>query len=788
MTVTSLWTALDEASCGKAVGIDDFTLRTSDDSKPTVLAVDLSIWIVEALSSTALCSFNEDPAVYLVYQRSAKLLRLGLGLVFVLEGKRRVHSSDSNELRQRRSGSQFWSSTQRCASLLRLMGVPVVEAEAEGEALCALLNAMGICDGVISNDGDCLLFGAKVVYCKFTVENLENRQVIKYDASKLSVSVEKEYDSSGSNESMALSREDLISFALLTGSDMTGSGVPHVGYKKAINLLHALKKLKHRPDNRTCLDELLKWGDELSEQVSITNGEFCMQCDDDGPSTIKERCCSICLHPGDKLHHEKNGCIKCGTEAGEGCFVVTAKEKFVLSIKAKVMKMSAFANHDIVNEYFSPNGNHLPKGLPDLRGGFNASPKVTELLSTSLIVKGHTEATSKEYIGETLPPLLARLELWKDQRNKYAAIKQQQFKPFPLQIEKECVKDFTPCYEIKWSLDVGDEGKLEFTTLESQSLLQQSKHSSMCKAFHQEDRRKRQEQDRHKHFIGQKPNAHKRRLMYAKQRENNFSKSRKPSKGKRRERNFAGGSTTMSRQEPRSRLPTISEHNHDVQMLMQSIPGIAQADEESDEELDIQSEADPNDEFDRLEPFDENERNADSDKYNYVNSPIQESGLYNGFESSMGLIDTMHRTGNRWKSDHSDRNHHDFTKYVKSVNANSYLEATMDFHDRKTTYDESYDSGLQFDSRYFAEDYLCTSFNDPYHSHEALRNEIFSADAEAHRMVNYDMITTGYENNTAHGLSHHNSMPVLTPSKKLFVNLGIQVEVTPIVSRRWREE
>ena len=46
MTVTSLWTVLDEAGCGTCVGVDNFELRGRGDKpeQQTTLAVDLSIW------------------------------------------------------------------------------------------------------------------------------------------------------------------------------------------------------------------------------------------------------------------------------------------------------------------------------------------------------------------------------------------------------------------------------------------------------------------------------------------------------------------------------------------------------------------------------------------------------------------------------------------------------------------------------------------------------------------------------------------------------------------------
>ena len=90
--------------------------------------------------------------------------------------------SSGDKFRKRRGGAPFWTACQRCEEMLQYIGVPVVRAKAEGEALCALLNQKGIVDAVISNDGDCLLFGAKVLYTKFSIDNLEQSRVMRYDA------------------------------------------------------------------------------------------------------------------------------------------------------------------------------------------------------------------------------------------------------------------------------------------------------------------------------------------------------------------------------------------------------------------------------------------------------------------------------------------------------------------------------------------------------------------------------------------------------------------------------
>jgi flap endonuclease GEN len=79
------------------------------------------------------------PAIYLAYTRAMKLLSLGVKLVIVIEGKRRLRRTDEPDaFRKRRAGTAFWQACKACEQMFECLGVPVVKAKAEGEALCAL--------------------------------------------------------------------------------------------------------------------------------------------------------------------------------------------------------------------------------------------------------------------------------------------------------------------------------------------------------------------------------------------------------------------------------------------------------------------------------------------------------------------------------------------------------------------------------------------------------------------------------------------------------------------------
>ncbi|GFE52664.1 flap endonuclease 1 [Babesia ovis] len=110
--------------------------------------------------------------------------------------------------------------------LLRLMGVPVIEAEEEAEAQCAYLVKQGLADAVGTEDADALVFGCGVLLKNLTASN---KKILKVDLPKVL-------------KLLNLSHEEFTDFCILCGCDYCGT-LKGIGPKTAYNLIKKHKTL-----------------------------------------------------------------------------------------------------------------------------------------------------------------------------------------------------------------------------------------------------------------------------------------------------------------------------------------------------------------------------------------------------------------------------------------------------------------------------------------------------------------------------------------------------------------
>ncbi len=124
--------------------------------------------------------------------------------------------------------------------LLKYMGLPYVQAPSEGECQASYMSSIGNVNAVISQDYDCLLFGARQVLRNFTIYG--RRRV---SSRNIYITVDPEFiDLKENLTNLKISREQLVDVAILIGTDFN-SGVNKVGPKTAISLIQKFGNLEN---------------------------------------------------------------------------------------------------------------------------------------------------------------------------------------------------------------------------------------------------------------------------------------------------------------------------------------------------------------------------------------------------------------------------------------------------------------------------------------------------------------------------------------------------------------
>ncbi|KAK2994095.1 hypothetical protein RJ640_024359, partial [Escallonia rubra] len=136
--------------------------------------------------------------------------------------KERADLGDEQRKLERNAESVSSEMFAECQELLQMFGLPYIIAPMEAEAQCAYMELANLVDGVVTDDSDVFLFGARSVY-----KNIFDDR--KYVETYFMKDIENE---------LGLTREKLIRMALLLGSDYT-EGVSGIGIVNAIEVVNA---------------------------------------------------------------------------------------------------------------------------------------------------------------------------------------------------------------------------------------------------------------------------------------------------------------------------------------------------------------------------------------------------------------------------------------------------------------------------------------------------------------------------------------------------------------------
>lgn len=119
--------------------------------------------------------------------------------------------------------------------LIKLMGIPYIQAKGEGEAQASYMVAQGDAWCVASQDYDCMLFGAPRMVKNLTISGTQKTPEI-IELNKIL-------------ENLSITREQLVDLAIMVGTDFN-QGIKGIGAKKGLKLIkehgdiyHILEKL-----------------------------------------------------------------------------------------------------------------------------------------------------------------------------------------------------------------------------------------------------------------------------------------------------------------------------------------------------------------------------------------------------------------------------------------------------------------------------------------------------------------------------------------------------------------
>ncbi|KAL0732238.1 hypothetical protein Bca4012_008447 [Brassica carinata] len=383
------------------------------------VAVDLSFWIIQ--QETAVKGFALKPHLRLTFFRTINLFsKYGAYPVFVVDGTPSPLKSHTRISRFYRSSGIDTSSLQEgvsvernklfcewvteCVELLKLLGIPVLKANGEAEALCAQLNSQGFVDACITPDSDAFLFGATSVIKSFKPNSTEPFEC---------------YHMSDIETGLGLKRRHLIAISLLVGNDFDSGGVLGIGLDKALRIVRAFSE-----------DEILQRLEDIGKGLKPAVSGGIKSVDDDGEessSQMKRRLphCSRCGHPGSKRTHFKSSCEHCSSDTGclkkpleficECSFCSKDRdlkeqkktENWWIKVCDKIALGPDFPNRKIIQLYlsdsFTEDGSSMTWGTPD-----------TEMLVDCMVFNLHWDPS---YVRKMLLPMLSTIYLREKARN-----------------------------------------------------------------------------------------------------------------------------------------------------------------------------------------------------------------------------------------------------------------------------------------------------------------------------------------------------------------------------------
>lgn len=214
-----------------------------------------------------------------LFYRNVNLMELGIKLVYVFDGKppelkteeierrseQRREAKDqylralqAGEMAQARKYAEASTVLRRdmvadAKQLLEAMGIPYVDAPSEGEAQASVMAAEGSVNAVASQDHDSLIFGAPILVRNVTISGKR-----RLPSKGIMINVQPERITlKDVLSATSLTREQLVDFAILLGTDFNPDGFEGVGPVRALKYLKkygALQEITELKDDLSGVD------------------------------------------------------------------------------------------------------------------------------------------------------------------------------------------------------------------------------------------------------------------------------------------------------------------------------------------------------------------------------------------------------------------------------------------------------------------------------------------------------------------------------------------------------
>lgn len=237
-------------------GIVNFRNLKQEELKGKTIAVDTYIQMHQFMRTMPMLNDNKgNITTHLsgLFYRTARLLEMKAKPCFVFDGPFLLpNEKPETNIMPRTSETITAEMAEDAKQLLSLMGLPVIQAIADGEAQAAYICHKGDAWAVASQDYDCLLYNAPRLITNITMSKSR-----KTSAGKKVIIGMQALELNTLLKELSINQKQLIALGMLVGTDYN-KGIYGVGQKKALRLLQ-----KYGNDFEKMFSEL-GWKDEYS--------------------------------------------------------------------------------------------------------------------------------------------------------------------------------------------------------------------------------------------------------------------------------------------------------------------------------------------------------------------------------------------------------------------------------------------------------------------------------------------------------------------------------------------